>query len=120
MDTTNFDVDIQNLQNKIDEVNKILQSAKDDKLVAATRLEHCSNELDSLVNDMQNLFGTSDINELNNIMNTKAQELTELANTINNYSTTLMNASDNNYSFNQNDIDILTDIINRYNIPVTQ
>ncbi len=111
----NLELDLKNIQGQIDNLTKMLSDAQNQKLTAEVHLQNEQQELNALMQQLQGMTGLSDMNEIQSYITNKEAEL-------NNIMQDLQNASscvNSQYTFNDNDVMTLKNIIDKYNIPVT-
>lgn len=110
----NLELNLKQIQDQIDVLTKQLNDAQNQKLTAEVHLQNEQKEMEALENQLKEMTGLSNMNEieayivnktteLNNIM----QDLTQVSNTVN-----------SQYTFSENDVQILKGIVDKYNIPI--
>jgi chromosome segregation ATPase len=110
----NLELNLKQIQDQIDVLTKQLNDAQNQKLTAEVHLQNEQQEMEALENQLKEMTGLSNMNEieayivnktteLNNIM----QDLTQVSNTVN-----------SQYTFSENDVQILKGIVDKYNIPI--
>lgn len=111
----NLEANLKNIQSQIDSLNKMLTDAQNQKLTAEVHLQNEQQEFDALKQQLQDMTGLSDMNEIQNYIVNKQTELNNIMEDLNRVSSCV----NNQYTFSDNDVQMLKSIIDKYNIPVT-
>lgn len=111
----NLEANLKNIQSQIDSLNKMLTDAQNQKLTAEVHLQNEQQEFDALKQQLQDMTGLSDMNEIQNYIINKQTELNNIMEDLNRVSSCV----NNQYTFSDNDVQMLKSIIDKYNIPVT-
>lgn len=110
----NLELNLKQIQDQIDVLTKQLNDAQNQKLTAEVHLQNEQQEMEALENQLKEMTGLNDMNEieayivgktteLNGIM----QDLAQVSNTVN-----------SQYTFSENDVQMLKGIVDKYNIPI--
>ena len=112
----NFELNLKNIQDQIDSLNNMLSDAQNQKLTTEVHLQNEQQELDNLTQNLQQLTGLNNINEVENYLSGKQIELNSIMNDLQSVS----NCINSQYTFTENDVKTLKGIIDKYNIPIVQ
>ena len=112
----NLELDLKNIQSQIDSLNKMLSEAQNNKLTTEVHLQNEQQELDSLTQQLQSLTGLSDMQGIQNYLADKQTELDSIMTDLQ----SVAGCVNSQYTFNENDVRMLKDIIDKYNIPIVQ
>ena len=110
----NLELSLQNIQQKIDELNQQLTETQNQKLTAEVHLQNEKQSYDSLCNELKNMTGLDDINDIAEYINSKQIELTSILSDLQQVS----GAINNNYTYTETDIINLKNIIDKYGIQI--
>ena len=111
----NLELDLKNLQGKIDSVTKMLTDAQNAKLTAEVHLQSEQQELDNLTRQLSDMTGLTDFSQIEAYVLNQEAELNAIMQDLDNASSSV----NENYTFGENDVRVLKDIVDRYNIPLT-
>lgn len=111
----NLELDLKSVQNQIDALTKSLTDAQNQKLTSEVHLQNEQKEFDSLMQQLQEMTGLSDMNEIQSYIVNKESELNSIMQDLQSVSSCI----NSQYTFTDNDVMSLKNIISKYNIPVT-
>ena len=111
----NLELSLQNIQQKIDELNQQLTETQNQKLTAEVHLQNEKESFDSLCNELKEMTGLTDLNEISEYVNNKHNELDNILGDLQQVSSMI----NNNYIYTENDVINLKNIINKYGIQIT-
>jgi chromosome segregation ATPase len=110
----NLALNLKSIQDQIDALNKQLNEAQNKKLTAEVHLQNEQQEYEALENQLKELTGLNDMNEIEQYIASKStelngimQDLAQVSNTVN-----------SQYTFSENDVQMLKGIVDKYNIPI--
>jgi len=112
----NLELDLKNIQNQVDSLSKMLIEAQNQKLTTEVHLQNEQEELDSLTQQLKDLTGLNNMQDIEQYIGNKQVELNSIMQDLQNVSGCI----NSQYTFTENDVMMLKDIIDRYNIPITQ
>ena len=112
----NLELDLKNIQTQIDSLNKMLTEAQNQKLTTEVHLQNEQQELDSLIQQLQDMTGLSDMQDIEQYLGNKQNELDSIMQDLNN----VAGCVNSQYTFTENDVMMLKSIIDKYNIPIVQ
>lgn len=110
----NLALNLKNIQDQIDALNKQLTDAQNKKLTAEVHLQNEQQEYEALENQLKELTGLSDMSEIEAYINSKSMELNSIMQDLAQVSNTV----NSQYTFSENDVQTLKGIVDKYNIPI--
>lgn len=105
---------LESLQSTLDNLTKVLGEVQNKKIVTETHLQTAQEELHTLEQQLQDLTGMTDMNDIQDYIASKERELVDVTSDVN----SLMCHINSNYTFTENDVSALRDLITKYNIPI--
>ena len=113
---SNLELDLNNIQNQIDSLSKALTEAQNQKIATEVHLQNEQQELDAVMQQLRDLTGLNDMEDIKNYIADKQIELESIIQDLQNVS----GCVNSQYTFTDNDVRMLKDIIDKYNIPIVQ
>jgi chromosome segregation ATPase len=110
----NLELDLKNIQTQIDSLNKMLTEAQNQRLTTEVHLQNEQQELDALTQQLRNMTGLDNMQDIENYLVGKQVELNSIMTDLQNVS----GCVNSQYTFTENDVRMLKDIIDKYNIPI--
>ena len=110
----NLEASLKNIQSQIDSLNKMLTDAQNQKLTAEVHLQSEQQEFDALKQQLQDMTGLSDMNDIQTYIDNKRNEVNSIMDDLNRASSCV----NSQYTFSDSDVQTLKSIIDKYNIPI--
>lgn len=110
----NLALNLKSIQDQIDALNKQLNEAQNKKLTAEVHLQNEQQEMETLENQLKEMTGLNDMNEIEAYIVNKTTELNGIMQDLEQVSSTV----NSQYTFSENDVQILKGIVDKYNIPI--
>lgn len=110
----NLELSLKNIQDQIDVLTKQLNDAQNQKLTAEVHLQNEQQEMETLENQLKEMTGLNDMNEIEAYIVNKTTELNGIMQDLEQVSSTV----NSQYTFSENDVQILKGIVDKYNIPI--
>lgn len=110
----NFLNEIKSIQDQINILNDQLTEAQNKKIVAETNLQNEQQSLNALLHQLQEMTGMSDLQEAESYIVGKESELNNIIQDLKQVSGCI----NSNYTFTENDVNVLKGMIEKYNIPI--
>ncbi len=112
----NLELDLKNIQTQIDSLNKMLTEAQNQKLTTEVHLQNEQQELDSLTQQLRDMTGLDNMQDIENYIVNKQVELDSIMADLQ----SVAGCVNSQYTFTENDVRMLKNIIDKYNIPIVQ
>lgn len=110
----NLEFNLKQIQDQIDVLTKQLNDAQNQKLTAEVHLQNEQKEMEALENQLKEMTGLSNMNEIEAYIANKTTELNSIIQDLAQVSNTV----NSQYTFSENDVQILKGIVDKYNIPI--
>ncbi len=111
----NLEEKLSGIQNQINSLNELLANAQNQKIKSEVQLQNEQQEYDAIHKELQTITGLTDINDIHEYMNSKKEELDNIMNDLSKMSAHV----NESYTFTNDDVQVLKDLINKYNIPIS-
>ena len=105
---------VSDLQAKIEELSNMLNEAQNKKIATEVHLQNAEQELHSLEEQLFGYTGLNNMDEVNEFIRNNTSMLDALLNEVNSVTSRMSE----DYSYSEEDIAQLNDIITKYNIPI--
>jgi len=111
---SDIEIRLKELQNQIDSLNKQLNEAQNQKITAEVHLQNEQQEYENIMKELCDITGLNNVSEVESYITEKETEINNIIQDLQRVSSCVHDQ----YTFSEGDVQLLRDVVNKYNIPI--